>query len=54
MAVKHFSTPVPDGKAGLYQRVVGLKARNPKLKVMLAIGGWSSGTAKFKEVAETR
>ncbi len=44
----------PDGKEGLYQRVVGLKARNPKLKVLLAIGGWSFGTAKFKEVAETR
>ena len=40
--------------AGLYQRVVGLKAKNPKLKVMLAIGGWSFGTSKFKEVAETR
>jgi len=43
-----------DGKLGLYQRVVGLKAKNPKLKVMLAIGGWSFGTSKFKEVAETR
>ena len=43
-----------NGKIGLYQRVVGLKAKNPKLKVMLAIGGWSFGTSKFKEVAETR
>jgi len=43
-----------EGKAGLYQRVVGLKAKNPKLKVILAIGGWSFGTSKFKEVAETR
>jgi len=43
-----------DGKAGLYQRVIGLKAKNPKLKVILAIGGWSFGTSKFKEVAETR
>ena len=43
-----------DGKAGLYQRVVGLKAKNPKLKVILAIGGWSFGTSKFKEVAENR
>ena len=43
-----------DGKLGLYQRVVGLKAKNPNLKVMLAIGGWSFGTAKFKQVAETR
>ena len=40
--------------SGLYQRVVGLKATNPSLKVMLAIGGWSFGTSKFKEVAETR
>ena len=43
-----------DGKQGLYQRVTALKARNPKLKILLAIGGWSFGTAKFKEVAETR
>jgi chitinase len=43
-----------DGKQGLYQRIVALKVRNPKLKVLLAIGGWSFGTAKFKEVAETR
>ena len=43
-----------DGKQGFYQRVTALKSRNPKLKVLLAIGGWSFGTAKFKEVAETR
>ena len=43
-----------NGKAGLYQRVVGLKARNPRLKVLLAIGGWSFGTSKFKKMAETR
>jgi len=42
------------GKVGLYDRVVGLKAKNPNLKVLLAIGGWSFGTAKFKEVAKTR
>ncbi len=42
------------GKPGLYQRIVGLKARNPKLKVLLAIGGWSFGTSKFKKMAETR
>ena len=39
---------------GFFQRVVGLKAKNPKLKVLLAIGGWSFGTAKFKKMAETR
>ena len=43
-----------DGKSGLYQRVVGLKAKNPDLKVLLAIGGWSFGTAKFRKMAETR
>ncbi len=43
-----------DGKSGLYQRVVGLKGRNPKLKVLLAIGGWSFGTAKFRKMSETR
>lgn len=43
-----------DGKVGLYQRVVGLKARNPKLKVLLAIGGWSFGTSKFKQMSDTR
>lgn len=43
-----------EGKPGLYKRIVSLKERNPKLKVLLAIGGWSFGTAKFKEVAETR
>ena len=43
-----------DGKSGLYQRVVGLKAKNPNLKVLLAIGGWSFGTAKFRKMAETR
>ena len=42
------------GKVGLYDRVVGLKGKNPNLKVLLAIGGWSFGTAKFKEVAKNR
>ena len=42
------------GKVGLYDRVVGLKSLNPDLKVLLAVGGWSFGTAKFKEVAKTR
>jgi chitinase len=42
------------GKVGLYDRVIGLKSVNPKLKVLLAIGGWSFGTAKFKEVSATR
>ena len=42
------------GKVGLYDRVVNLKSKNPQLKVLLAIGGWSFGTKKFKEVAKSR
>ena len=42
------------GKVGLYDRVINLKNKNPSLKVLLAIGGWSFGTAKFKEVAKSR
>eukprot|EP00095_Tigriopus_kingsejongensis_P006279 snap_masked-scaffold1533_size36968-processed-gene-0.3 protein:Tk06279 transcript:snap_masked-scaffold1533_size36968-processed-gene-0.3-mRNA-1 annotation:"chitinase" len=43
-----------DGKSGLYQRVLAHKATNPKLKVLLAIGGWSFGTSKFKKMSDTR
>lgn len=43
-----------DGKTGLYERMMNLKKANPKLKVLLAIGGWSFGTQKFKEMSATR
>ncbi|XP_058457279.1 probable chitinase 10 [Malaya genurostris] len=43
-----------DGKTGLYDRMMALKKVNPKLKVLLAIGGWSFGTQKFKEMSATR
>lgn len=43
-----------DGVPGFYQRIVGLKKTNPKLKVLLAIGGWSFGTQKFKDMSKTR
>lgn len=43
-----------DGKIGLYSRIIGLKKANPNLKILLAIGGWSFGTQKFKEMSGTR
>ncbi|GAB6020734.1 hypothetical protein CHUAL_003398 [Chamberlinius hualienensis] len=43
-----------DGKKGLYERVNELKLKNPKLKTLLAIGGWSFGTEKFKEMSGSR
>nr|AUM84818.1 chitinase-like protein 7 [Lutzomyia longipalpis] len=43
-----------DGTPGLYQRILNLKKANPKLKVLLAIGGWSFGTQKFKDMSATR
>ncbi|XP_065076861.1 probable chitinase 10 [Ochlerotatus camptorhynchus] len=43
-----------DGKTGLYERMLALKKTNPQLKVLLAIGGWSFGTQKFKEMSATR
>lgn len=42
------------GKKGLYQRVTDLKLQNPKLKVLLAIGGWSFGTERFKTMASNK
>ncbi|XP_067006667.2 probable chitinase 10 [Anabrus simplex] len=43
-----------DGKVGLYERIMTLKKANPKLKILLAIGGWSFGTQKFKAMSATR
>ncbi|CAH1391338.1 unnamed protein product [Nezara viridula] len=43
-----------DGKIGLYERIRNLKKANPKLKTLLAIGGWSFGTQKFKDMSATR
>lgn len=43
-----------DGVPGYYAKIVGLKKINPKLKVLLAIGGWSFGTQKFKDMAQSR
>lgn len=42
------------GKKGLYERVTDLKKLNPNLKVLLAIGGWSFGTERFKSMANNK
>nr|APA05224.1 chitinase [Tetranychus cinnabarinus] len=39
------------GKKGLYERTTELKLKNPKLKVLLAIGGWTFGTERFKTLS---
>nr|AYD38873.1 chitinase-like protein [Mytilus trossulus] len=32
---------------GMYERTMAVKAKNPDLKIMLAIGGWNHGTRPF-------
>lgn len=39
---------------GLFEKITSLKAQNPELQVLLAIGGWSFGTKKFKDMSKTR
>uniref|UniRef100_A0A2P2HWQ1 Chitinase 3 n=1 Tax=Hirondellea gigas TaxID=1518452 RepID=A0A2P2HWQ1_9CRUS len=43
-----------DGKVGHYQEVTNLKKINRNLKVLLAVGGWSFGTKKFKDMSASR
>lgn len=43
-----------DGKKGLYERVTSLKLANPNLKVLIAVGGWSFGTERFKTMSANR
>ncbi|KAJ8008091.1 hypothetical protein DPEC_G00101160 [Dallia pectoralis] len=37
----------------LYSSINGLKNRNPQLKTLLAVGGWTFGTAQFTIMAST-
>ncbi|CAH1795273.1 unnamed protein product [Owenia fusiformis] len=56
----HKLTPLdwndPDSESGLgmFSRVNGLKAKNPGLKTLIAIGGWSFGTEKMTAMLATR
>uniref|UniRef100_H3D4T3 chitinase n=1 Tax=Tetraodon nigroviridis TaxID=99883 RepID=H3D4T3_TETNG len=38
----------------LYKSLNGLKQRNPGLKTLLAVGGWTFGTAKFTTMVSTQ
>lgn len=35
---------------GMYERATDLKARNPNLKIMIAVGGWNHGSGKFSNM----
>lgn len=39
--------------AGLYARTMKLKEKNPKLKVLLAVGGWKIGSKPFIPLMES-
>ncbi|CAL1537514.1 unnamed protein product [Lymnaea stagnalis] len=41
------------GPTGLYAQVTHLKARNPSLRVLLAVGGWVAGYRPFYDVVES-
>jgi chitinase len=34
----------------MYSRMMALKNKNPKLKVLLAIGGWNTGPEPFSKI----
>lgn len=35
---------------GAFKRFVNLKQRNPKVKTLIAIGGWNEGSEKYSKV----
>ncbi|XP_064474372.1 chitotriosidase-1-like [Ornithodoros turicata] len=37
---------------GAFKRFTGLKKQNPKLKTIIAIGGWNEGSIKYSNMAE--
>ena len=36
-----------------FGKFVGLKSKNPALKALIAVGGWSAGSAIFSQMAST-
>ncbi|XP_027976053.1 chitotriosidase-1 isoform X3 [Eumetopias jubatus] len=49
----HQLSSIEWGDEALYQEFNGLKKMNPKLKTLLAIGGWNFGTRKFTDMVAT-
>ncbi|CAG0923036.1 unnamed protein product [Notodromas monacha] len=43
-----------NGGRGWYEKSVGLKAMNPKLKVLMAIGGWNEGSENYSNMAASK
>lgn len=41
------------GKGAFLRFTTGLKAKNPKLKTIIAIGGWNEGSMKYSAMAES-
>lgn len=42
-----------DTPNGMYERINALKKQNPKLKTLLAVGGWNMGSAPFTSMVAT-
>ena len=42
-----------DGGKGQYSKIINLKAKQPDLKVTVAIGGWNEGSEKYSAMAMT-
>ncbi|XP_071042934.1 endochitinase [Parasteatoda tepidariorum] len=42
-----------DIQLGNYEKFVNLKTYNPKLKTMIAIGGWNEGSKRFSQLVES-
>ena len=51
-ATYHQPSSLPPPEA--YARFVGLKAQNPRVKALIAIGGWTEGSSNYSTMASTR
>lgn len=46
--------PKRDIEENGFKNAIDLKAMNPELKVMIAIGGWAEGVEKYSKMASTK